>query len=175
MAEKVIRKRATKKVATRRKAPTRATSAPPTEGRNWMPFIAIGIFLVIIGISVGYGFSDQGQIDITQTVNERKVNATPEELETLNTLQVQRPPQNNLPNRGLVPVETDAPPPTAAPSAEPISEQATSTEEVATSSDAVSEEAGTSPETDESEPTTDEAAVEETEVEVQSGEATTTP
>lgn len=133
MADKVVRKRATKKVATKttvRKAPTRTKQSVVSERRNLALPIAGGVFVIILGISVAVGFSDGGQIDITETVAERMNTATPEEQAKMNSLPVQKA-RTAAPDGGLVPTsdvnpQTPTTPPPPPPETSSTTANATS-------------------------------------------------
>ena len=123
-----------------------------------MPFVAIGVFLVIIGVSIGVGFSDVGVIDIQGRIDDKKQNATPDELTELNNIPVQRS-LPKAPHGGLVPTEIQ---PTGSPPApiETGTSTATSTDESASSTEAVVEESAEEEVAEEGA----ETAIEETEV-----------
>ena len=137
MADNVVRKRATRKVATKtvRKAPTR-TESGGEERRNLMPFVAIAVFVLVIGVSVAVGFSDDGEINIEGTINERRISGTDEEKAALQNIPVQRK-RPSAPNGGLVP--TTDPNPDSVPKP-PVEETASTT---ATSTDEVLEDGET--------------------------------
>lgn len=172
MEDKVVRKRTTKKVARRttaRKAPTRVP-VENKEGRNLLPFVVLGVFTVVIGISVAVGFSGDGQINVADTINERKNNATTEEERTiLETVQVQKQ-RPAVRNAGLVPsskVDNSVLPP--APATEVSSSTATSTSAETDEADSSSEDDVVNDvETTEPEP----EVVEESSEQVESAEVT---
>jgi hypothetical protein len=123
MAEKEVRKttvkktvrRTTTKVAPRktvakkasavssstvRRAPSRL-SEPGPKKRSKRPFFIFVILLVVVGASVGIGYSDKGAIDVSSLIAARKQNATPEEQERFKTVPVQQG-QTGTVNGGLV-------------------------------------------------------------------------
>ena len=147
MAEKVVRKRATKNVATKttaRKAPTRTESSAGDGQRSLAPFIAIGFFALVVGVSVFLGLSDSGQINVADTLQQKRDSGTDEEREQLKNI----PVQNNKPkvkDGGLVPT-TDVNPQVLVPTpADSASSTASSTDASATSTEAVADEGGEVP------------------------------
>lgn len=104
MAEKVVRKRvaktATRKTATR-KAPSRASSSYSSEEKDVVPFIVLGVFVLVIGISIGVGYLDRGQINVQGTIEYTKEHGTEEEKQKIENLPVQK--TNKVRNNGLVP------------------------------------------------------------------------
>jgi hypothetical protein len=152
MEEKVARKttakktvrRTTTKVAPRRtaarktaeislrKAPARVSVSPAFQKRSKTPLIVTTVLVVVIGASVGIGYSDKGTIDVSSVITERKQNATPEEHELFKTIPVQQS-QNNVINGGLVGAGK---PPSLVPAKQPeiastSHETATTTEDTA--------------------------------------------
>ena len=119
------RKRATKATTTR-KAPARAPVAPAGEPRrfSYAPFIAVAVFILLLGGSAVIGFSDSGQINVNNTIADRKVSGTPEEQTQVKSVPVQqtRPTQ---PLGGLVPSK-NKPTPAPEPKVESASTTATS-------------------------------------------------
>jgi hypothetical protein len=124
-AKKVPRIVAAKKVQ-RSNARTPARKAPPrntvtASGRGgWLwPGVAVGVFVVVLGISVAIGFSDGGAIDVATTINDRKSTATEAERADLASVPVtQSEPVRRRP--ALVPttdVDPDIPPPAPKPAA----------------------------------------------------------
>lgn len=175
MPEKVTKKSTTKKVATkkttRRKAPTRTKAAPASKKPNFIPFIAIGVFMVIVGASIAIGFSDNGVIDINATVAERRSQVAPEEQAQFDNIPVQQA-RKDVPDGGLVPTNnvdsganTQTPPP--APTPEPT--------ETATSSDESVAEVATSTESTEGDLTDEQAGDEVTEAEAAESEEVSEP
>lgn len=160
MEEKVVRKTTTKRMVRKtaaRKAPTQVADTVvrgERERRTLLPFAAIGIFVVIVGASIAVGFSDDGQINVENTINNKRQHGTEEEKQALESIPVQRA-RPSAPNGGLVPT-TDPDP--DAPAAAPV-EVGTST---ATSTDEATEDAEgeTEAETAETTETTEEAPVE---------------
>lgn len=134
MAEKEVRKTTTKKAVRRtttktvsartqevktavapRKAPVRVQQSSLSERRSpKVLFVGIFIFLVMVGISVGIGLSDKGQVDVAGAITERKQRGTPEEQEAFKTVPVQQN-QNNVPNGGLVGTGQSEPVPVVVP------------------------------------------------------------
>lgn len=163
MADKVVKKRTSsrsvKKTATR-KAPTRASSQV-SEGRNPIPFIVLGVFLVIIAISIGFGYTDKGQINVEDTINNRKINATTEEERAvLDNIPVQQK-RPSAPNGGLVPTKAKDKSTVKPPVQEVASSTATTTDDLATSTEPLAEETNEADDiTEEPAPDTDQATTE---------------
>lgn len=139
MAEPVVRKRATRKVArktTTRKAPTRETAVDVSPERSYFPLIVIGVLILIIGGSVAIGFSDDGQINISDTINNKKIHGTEEEKAALQNIPVQ-PSRPALPDGGLVPTTQKNPNPPKPIETDTASTTASSTDATASSTDEV--------------------------------------
>jgi len=143
MEEKVVRKTTAKRVVRKtaaRKAPTQVADTGAREGRTMLPFVAIGIFIVIVGASVAIGFSDSGQINVENTINYKRDHGTEEEKQELQNIPVQRT-RPSVPNGGLVPT-TDPDPGAAVVAPEPVATStATSTDETIEGSEEGGEEA----------------------------------
>ncbi len=161
MEDNVVRKTTARKVVRKtavRKAPTQAAPEGVRERRTMLPFMAIGVFVVIVGASVAVGFSDDGQINVENTINNKRDFGTEEEKEALQNIPVQRA-RPSAPNGGLVPT---ADPDPGAPAPVPVetgTSTATSTEEGAEASEESSE-GETADETSETPETETEVAAE---------------
>jgi hypothetical protein len=146
-----------------RKAPTRFSSSVPTRKNKKLKSLGIAFFLCscAFGVSALIGYTDKGQLDVANTISERRENASEEEKKTLDAISV-RSAEGNNPNGGLVGMGQQTPEP--APVAEAVASTSTST---ASSSPAasVTSAATTSPsentptKTDESSATTTDQAV----------------
>jgi hypothetical protein len=124
-----------KTAATVRKAPSRAVPAAASSRlaaapRRGAPLL-LGpvLFLIIVGISAGIGYSDHGSLDVPSAILERKQNATPEERAALESVPTQQ--GNAAPNGGLV--ATGKPQPEPSPVTASTTESGTSTESTASS------------------------------------------
>lgn len=159
--KKTVKKSTTRTMTAKktiRKAPTSiARSAAERRRSNKLLFIALGIFFLIILTSVLIGLTDKGVIAVSQTINEKKANATPEELEDIETAERQR--GNLKPMGGLTPIGESTRPKRQATqsSTTTATSTASSTEEADLESDSVTDE-GTSSSTEDSQP--DEAVTE---------------
>lgn len=175
MAEKVARKKTARKVAKRsvaRKAPTNIQSESPRTLRSYLSYIAIGVFIVIVGGSIAVGYMDQGVIDVSGTITERKNNATPEELEEIQNVPTQQA-KPRLRDGGLVPT-TNVDRSVLNASQQPQSEEiASTTEESASSTQDTAEDSEVETEaSEETDATAEPAAGETTEPEATTNEGT---
>lgn len=170
MADEIVRKTTTRKrvaKTTTRKAPTHSDEPEVTKAsaRSYTPFIVVAVFVVLVGGSVAIGFSDDGQINVSHTINDRKINGTPEEQSQIQNIPVQQN-RSNKPLGGLVPSKAENKPPepqveAASTTASSSEETASSTEESSTDTGEVSSEveettSGSSEEATEPEPVTPE-------------------
>lgn len=169
MAEPVVRKQATRRAVRKtapRKAPTYEASGEVSAERSYVKFIVIAVFVLIVGGSVAIGFSDSGQINITNTINNKKEYGTPEEKEQLQNIPVQ-PSRPALPDGGLVPTTAVNPNPPPGPATSEVASTtatttSTTTESAATvSADAEGEPEATDTTEDESAPAAPEEGVAE--------------
>ncbi|MFT5849941.1 MAG: hypothetical protein ACI9H6_000769 [Patiriisocius sp.] len=146
--KKTVRKTAPKKAVSKtasrtvsRRAPTPvAAQKIQSQYTQRITIAGVGVFVIILAVSIFIGFSGDGQISINQTITEQKEAASPEELDRIESIPVQQA-QNTKPDGGLVPsgvpLEKVAPP--VVPTASSTDATASSSDTVASSSDAVSE------------------------------------
>ena len=150
MSEKVVRKKAvkktTKKTATKRSASTavRTRKAPTAIAdkkadavytRNLLIGASVTL-LVFMTVSIVVGFSDKGEIVVSQEFQKRLDEASEEEKVEIEKAR-SKAPTNNLPLGGLVPAgKGPAPEPAPAPQ---VVDVATSTDDTASSTSATEE------------------------------------
>jgi len=142
--KKTVRKTATKKAVSkttsRRKAPTPvAKQKQQSQHSQRMTLVAIGIFILILGTSIFIGFSGDGQISINETITQQKEDATPEELNRIESVPVQQT-RSAQPDGGLVPSGVPEEKVVPKPVATSTDSTASSSDATATSTDEVAEE-----------------------------------
>lgn len=122
-ARKVARKSTTTKTMSKksvsRKAPTpiAESRANKKHSRNLL-IVGVVLFLMVVGVSVAIGFSDKGSIAVSETIRERKENATPDELKEME--QIDTKVRKQVPRGGLTPTgDTQKPKPKPTPASEP--------------------------------------------------------
>lgn len=132
-----------------RKAPTSIAAQEVERKQKKKQLIIVGVVLFIgIGASAGVGLTDQGQINVNQTIEARNERVRTNKLDErdVNTSQLEVPVQNTNTKKadgGLIGLGTGGN--TPKPAAEIVAatttaENASSTEEIATSTQAVEEE-----------------------------------
>jgi len=154
-----------------RKAPTSFASEKQRQKQRQKHMIIIGLILVVgIGASAAVGFTDQGQINVTQVIEERNQRVVSGNTDTRDrdsdTVAVPVQNTNKAANGGLVGLGTGGAKPTppvetASTTASTTDATASSTDEVATSTTESTETASSTldtPEESNDEPTAPEAA-----------------
>lgn len=106
MDKKIPRKQPAKKTTRKtvsRKAPTKvAANRARRKNKNVALGVSLVVFCVFVSISIVIGYSDSGQINVSNTISEKKNNGTLEEQEKIKHIPVQQS-QQNIPNGGLIP------------------------------------------------------------------------
>jgi hypothetical protein len=112
-AKKVVRRTTTKTVSatssvtkpvrtTTRKAPVKtAVATPKTKRSPKVLIIGFALFFLVMGVSALIGFSDTGQLNVENTIRDRKQNATGDEKEALQSVPTEQA-VSGAPNGGLV-------------------------------------------------------------------------
>jgi hypothetical protein len=141
-----------------RKAPTVFASEKNKHKQRQKQFIVIGIILLVgVGASAAVGYTDKGQINVTQVIEERNQRIRTGETDgrDAQTNRVEVPVQNTnkTANGGLVGLGTGGAKPTPKPPVDIATSTASSTDSTASSTDAVA--SSTSP-TNESASSTEE-------------------
>lgn len=129
MTEKVVRKTTAKKVVRRtttktvsgssstakpvrtatRKAPIKTEVIAPKNRRSpKVLIVGLILFLLVMGVSALIGFSDTGQLNVENTIRERKQNATGDEQAALQSVPIEQAGAG-APNGGLVGMGQTAP------------------------------------------------------------------
>lgn len=157
-SESAARLKNTEVTKVQRKAPTPINDNKTAQrAANRRRLVVVGLLIIGIGASAAVGFTDQGQIDVMKTIEQRnqriRTNTTDERDAFTSNVEVPVQNTSNKPDGGLVGRGIGAQPPEvkteeATSTASSTDATASSTEAVSSSTDSGTEEPASQPETE---------------------------